>query len=103
MRDNATSAASSNAFVPSNSPQSLVSSSPLFAEDPNSASNGTVTSDIGTGPTLEGGIGIGEALSGWEEWKIPSSEITLGTVLYQSQLETVYRYVHIRGIVPHCQ
>ena len=44
---------------------------------------------------MEGGIGIGEALTGWEEWKIPSSEITLGTVLYQSQLETVYKYVRI--------
>ncbi len=37
------------------------------------------------------GMGMGREKSGWEEWKIPSSEISLGAVLHQSQMETIYR------------
>ena len=40
---------------------------------------------------LDHGLGMGQEQSGWEEWKIPSSEISLEAVLHQSQMETVYR------------
>lgn len=99
MRDNVISAASSSTcFIPSNSPQSLVSSSPLFVDDTQRHSlhmsgYGAPSSEIKNENVLERELeSIGDVTGGWEEWKIPSSEITLGQVLYHSQLETVYRY-----------
>ena len=55
------------------------------------------------GPTctavLERELGMGREQSGWEEWKIPSSEISLGAVLHQSQMETIYRLVLISAMI----
>ena len=113
LRDNITSAASSscNYFNPSNSPQSLTSASPLSLEElqRHSACSGVsgghglsaAESTVNVLPqvqnvpepttTLEHGLGMGREQGGWEEWKIPSSEISLGAILHQSQMETVYR------------
>ena len=116
LRDNITSAASSscNYFNPSNSPQSFASTSPLSTEEllaqRHSVCSGAGVSGHGSaettlllqatqnnGPMCTGGmeceLGMGQKQSGWEEWKIPSSEISLGAVLHQSLMETIYRWV----------
>lgn len=111
LRDNITSATSSsctNYFNPSYSPQSLISTSPLLVDELQRhpvcsggvaagchASTESTLQPQNVGPTctavLEHELGMGREQSGWEEWKIPSSEVSLGAVLHQSQMETVYR------------
>ena len=35
----------------------------------------------------EGGV------SGWDDWRIAESEVTLGTIISSTERETIYRYV----------
>jgi len=46
----------------------------------------------GTHIGLEGGY-----VGAWEDWKIPASEISLGTVISCTKREIIYRYVHLKG------
>ena len=105
LRENATSAASSNYCTrhgSSSPPAHCITTSTLPAEElyrhslhcdgyaaqaQDSATSGKNRNGFVGEPGLEGYV----EMTGWEEWKIPGHEITLGAVLSHSQLETVYR------------